>query len=252
MHSAATDLDPQLANARAFWLGYGSEERVDEDISLYRSGMHSPSLNGILRVSEGKFDRACAEAGRLLKDVPWMWWVGPDSPADTADRLLEFGAAEIGQQPIMAARLDRIEMPEPATGLTVREVSGPSMLQEWTHALARVFGVSDEHLGARTELETVRTGAITRLVGFVDGRIVATISLFTEHAVAGLYSLTTAEGFRRRGIGAAMVAAAVREAREQSLDLLTLQSSAQGEPVYLRMGFQQIAAYRMFTVNVPR
>jgi len=243
--------DAELANARAFWLGYGIEYRDDAAVALYRSGVRSPSLNGILRVSDDDVDGVLKQAQRRLDGVPWMWWAGPDSPPGTAERLLAHGAAEVGRQSIMAAPTDRLCAPESApAGLTVRQVSGAAMLREWARTLAPVFGIQAGQLKARTNLEFQRTGDVTRFAGSVDGRIVATVSLFLEQGVAGFYSLATTPEFRRRGVGAAMMGAALRAAREWSVGLATLQATAQGEPLYTRMGFERVGEYRLFTLPV--
>ena len=96
-------------------------------------------------------------------------------------------------------------------------------------------------------LESGRLGDITRFAGFLDGRIVGTASLFAEYGVAGIYTVATLKEYRRRGIGAAMTGAVIRAARERGLRVATLEASAEGEPLYLSMGFQQVAEYNLFT-----
>ncbi|WP_051450926.1 GNAT family N-acetyltransferase [Actinospica robiniae] len=241
------DLAPQLANARAFWLGYGAESRLEGDLTTYRSGLGSPSLNGVLRWTGSDFDDAHARAALEFAGVPWWWWVGPDSRADTADRLRAWGGKLAARQPIMAMDLDHANLPEPTAALTIVEVTDPATLREWVSTIAPVFGVPSRSIEARTALEFGREGDITRFAGTIDGRIVATASLFDAHGIAGVYTVATAEGFRRRGFGAAMTAAVMRAGRERGLKVATLQSSSAGEPVYLRMGFQQVAEYRIFT-----
>lgn len=51
---AINDLDPQLANCRAFWLGRGAEDRQEDDgLGLFRSGLPHEELNGVMRVAPG-------------------------------------------------------------------------------------------------------------------------------------------------------------------------------------------------------
>jgi ribosomal protein S18 acetylase RimI-like enzyme len=99
----------------------------------------------------------------------------------------------------------------------------------------------------RVALELQRSGNITRFAGYHGGRIVATASLFDEQAVAGIFTVATAEGHRRRGFGAAMTAAALHAGRERGLGIATLQSSPQGEPLY---GYVQGSGVRLiFTME---
>lgn len=44
------DAVTRLANARDYWLGWGSADRSDGDLTFYRSGVAHPQLNGMLRV----------------------------------------------------------------------------------------------------------------------------------------------------------------------------------------------------------
>lgn len=252
--SSIHDLAPQLANARAFWLGYGTQSRrEDRGLSLYRSGLDSPALNGVMRWTGDSLDDAVEEAGERLGDVPWMWWVGPDSRPESAERLLvRHAAVQTVSQPVMAVRIAEAKMPEVPLGLSIREVVDPVTTRFWAQTVASVYGVRKHQIEDRVALEFRRSGNITRFAGYFGGRVVATASLFDEHAVAGIFTVATAEGFRRRGFGAAMTAAVMQAGHERGLNIATLQSSPQGEPLYLRMGFQHVAEYRLFTLPAPR
>ncbi|MGK5741238.1 GNAT family N-acetyltransferase [Micromonospora sp. URMC 103] len=52
---------------------------------------------------------------------------------------------------------------------------------------------------------------------------------------------------RRRGVGAAMTRAAVDLARDRGVRTAALTSTAIGEPVYRRLGFQTVGTFRLFT-----
>jgi ribosomal protein S18 acetylase RimI-like enzyme len=58
--------------------------------------------------------------------------------------------------------------------------------------------------------------------------------------VGGLYNIATLAGWRRRGFGAAMTAAAIRSAKTAGMRRLELQSSDDGRGVYERAGFRQV------------
>jgi hypothetical protein len=69
------DLEPQLANCRDFWLGWGEADRADDGLTYYRSGLAHGQLNGVLRLrssGEGEVDRALARAKSALAGVPWL------------------------------------------------------------------------------------------------------------------------------------------------------------------------------------
>jgi ribosomal protein S18 acetylase RimI-like enzyme len=63
--------------------------------------------------------------------------------------------------------------------------------------------------------------------------------------VAGIYNVTTPPAYRRRGIGTALTAAALLAGRDRALRTGILQATAEGEPVYRRMGFTTVGEYRL-------
>src|SRR3954452_6280305 len=95
------DVVPQMANLRAHWLAWGGSEAIEDDVVVYRSGLRHGLLNGVLRVRGRRVPEAAAEVERQLADVPWRWWVGPDSDAGVAEALLERGYSRDGSMPVM-------------------------------------------------------------------------------------------------------------------------------------------------------
>ncbi|WP_223168180.1 GNAT family N-acetyltransferase [Nonomuraea sp. SYSU D8015] len=256
MVDSIADLEQQLANTRDYWLGWGRADRSAGDLTLYRSSVSHPQLNGVLRVGHGQsLDAVVAEAEGRLRGVPWMWWVGPDSRSDLADHLLATGATEIGTMPVMAARVDRAISVDTPPELEIEQVAGPDSLREWVTAYAPSFGVAPDQVHHVIRAEDNRpdqSNGLVRFAGRWNGRLVGTSALLDRHGVAGIYVVTTAAEYRRRGIGTALTAAALREARERGLRVATLQASPDGAPVYHRMGFETVAGYRMFTPAQPR
>jgi GNAT superfamily N-acetyltransferase len=245
------DLEPQLANCRAFWLGFGAEDRQDSGLALYRSGLPDAQLNGVLRVAPGSLNRTCVPAARRWLDgVPWRWWAGPDSDPELPVQLMAGGAELVQTQPVMAVDLDRVTPGEPVPGLVIRPVTDDD-LGDWVRAYGPSFGVAPEQFGPVTRMERQRPdqdASLVRLAGWLDGRIVATSVLLDRCGVAGVYAVTTVDGYRRRGIGAAMTAAALRAGRARGRRTGTLQASSMGQRVYRRMGFEVVAEYQIFTL----
>lgn len=244
------DLEPQWRNNRRYWLGYGRVQRLDvADVTMYGSGVAHPLLNGVLRVGEGGLDRARLLAGAFA-GLPATWWVGDDSYPGLAGDLRAAGGTEFGAMAVMAARVDDVRGQPAVPGLTV-ETLEPADLPEWVSAYGPSMGVDPGQREISLAMEAEHPDTPDRLVRFagrVDGRIVATSSLLDSGAVGGIYLVSTAEAYRRRGIGAALTAEAVEEARRRGLGVMTLQASGLGEPVYRRMGFTTVAQYRLFTI----
>jgi ribosomal protein S18 acetylase RimI-like enzyme len=85
-----------------------------------------------------------------------------------------------------------------------------------------------------------------RWVGSLDGRVVASSGMMLAGGVAGIYNVATAPDARRRGIGAALTAAAVAEGRERGYEVAVLGASELGYGVYARMGFREVCRDRVW------
>jgi len=254
MTTAIDELEPQLANARDFWLGYGIADWCDGDLALYRSGVPDAQLNGVLRLrsaGSGGLDEAVTAAAQRLDGVPWLWWAGLDSYPDLAADLLARGATEVETMPVMAVQLDQLSVFDEPPGLAIEEVQGPAALGEWVRCYAPSFGLPPDSAEAMVRVEAARldpAGILVRLAGRMGGRIVGTAALHDRHGVAGVYAVSTARGFRRQGIATALSAAALNIGREWGLRIGTLQATPEGEPVYRQMGFTTVSRYRLFSL----
>jgi ribosomal protein S18 acetylase RimI-like enzyme len=189
----------------------------------------------------------CADLTREEADgeieVPGSWHVGPSMrPPDLGGRLIahgfEYGGDDIGMG------VDFSELPEgvPVPGnLVVERVRDEAGLAAWVEALGSGFGegpVEAEWVGEmyrRLGFE----GSWRHYLGRLAGEPVATATSFFGVGVAGIYFVCTVERARRRGIGAAVTLAALREAREMGYSVGVLGSSEMGYPVYRGLGFEE-------------
>lgn len=245
-----TEIAPQAANCRDYWLGWADVARLDDEVVYYRSGLAHPLLNGVLRLRcDAQVNRSVERAADALAGVPWSWWVGPDSAAGVADSLADLGAARLGAMPIMAVELDRVVAGEGPAGLMIETVEGVGAITEWVRVYSPSFGVGAELEDDIVRIEAGRAGAV-RVIARLGGEAVGAALMLDAHGVAGVYVVATVEGHRRKGVGAAVTAAALRAGQERGLRVGTLQASGMGAPVYRRMGFQTVAEYQMF--QLPR
>jgi ribosomal protein S18 acetylase RimI-like enzyme len=224
---------------RAYLLGWDPDRPPDSGLAIYRSGVPHWTLNGVLRVRDHDLDDAVATARRRLDGLPWLWWVGPDSDPDVADGLVARGGKELARLPVMTVDLDGIVAPE--------GISEATDLVEFVTAYAAVSEIRPDAVPAVVERE--RHIDALRFVARVDGRIAGTAVAWLSHDVVTVYFVGTQPAFRRSGIGTAVTAAALAAGRERGCRTGALISSAMGESVYRRLGFETVGEMRLVTLD---
>ena len=190
--------------------------------------------------------------------APGSWHVGPSMrPADIGERLLahgfSYGGDDIGMAVELSSLPERVPVPDE---LVIERVRDEETLAAWEDTLGRGFGEGP--------VEAEWVGEMYRRVGLGDdgpwrhylGRLgdepAATSTLFLGAGVAGIYFVSTVEEARRRGIGAALTLAPLREARSMGYRLGVLGSSEMGYPVYRRLGFREHCRIGLYEWRPPK
>ena len=248
--------DPGLVEAverdfiAAWWLlaeATGAERHDDPTLRWFRTGRPEAYANHVLVTRLGE-EEADATIGRLSEaigrdGVPFIWWVMPSfAPADLAARLERHGLVRDGTWPAHALPIDELVEPPTVPGLEVRRVSTDADLDAYVGIVGQTLSPSaafTDMLGdACRAIGFAEDAPEEHVIGLLDGTPVATASLMVAGGAAGIYNVATLEPARRRGIGAALTAAAVRRGAERGLELATLQASSMGRPIYERLGFR--------------
>lgn len=81
------------------------------------------------------------------------------------------------------------------------------------------------------------------LVGRVSGRPVARSMVVVSGELAGVTNVYVAPSMRRRGLGVAITAAAIRSGCELGATAACLEATPMGEPLYQAMGFREMYRY---------
>lgn len=233
--------------------------RDDPELFLFITGIPSGEYNAVMRANlpPASADATIKQVRRRFAaaDVPWGWLIGPGSrPPDLAQRLERHGLQRVATATAMLADLEA--MPAEASlpaGLAIRAVADEAMLERWIEAERIGFESSD---AVASGLAAIRRGMgvgnladgapFRHYLGLLDGEPVATASLHIASGVAGIYDVSTAPWARRRGIGRAMTAGAMRDARDLAYRMAILQSSDMGLGVYRGLGFRECCAFAVY------
>ena len=175
------------------------------------------------------------------RSVPVCWRVWPSTtPASLASHLLAVGFVREVGDPGMTLDLRTWQMPAPVpAGLRIEQIADAASQQVWVDTLIAGFGFPD-HIRPMMREVAAAMGAsapFTNYLGWHENVPVAVASAFVHDGVAGIYNVAPLASARRMGIGAAVTAQALQQAREQGCHTAMLLSSEMGLPVYQRLGF---------------
>lgn len=247
------------SNVAAFLLEMGraggGDVRDDGEITWVAGGSPLAYHNAVVRCSAPP-ERVDALVGEWRSELerrklPGSWHVAPGMPAEVAGRLAAYGFEDVGDEPAMAYELALpLPAPDAAASPAVERVADNRALAAYGRVLAENFGEGPlEAEWVTAVFGRAGLGDDTpwrHYVGVLDGEPAATVTLFLTPPVAGVYFVCTAERYRRRGIGAAVTAHTIREARLLGATTAVLGSSPMGYGVYRRLGFEEVFRYRIF------
>jgi hypothetical protein len=248
-------------NLWSFWRAYGcvsgAELHETSDLRWFATGIRLAVFNGVpyVRLSEDGVEAAITLIQKSVdrRKAPAMWWIGPNTQPNGLGERLECSSFSLARVMIgMVVDLGAIEHPaEPPAGFRIERVHGAEMRRLWARILAEGSGFPEDAARSLTELEPTVSAAdyaaSPRYIGYLSGQPVATSVLVLAAGLAGIYAVSTIPDVRRRGLGAAMTALPLFDARAQGYRLGMLQATVMGYSVYTKLGFRDVCQYRCYS-----
>jgi ribosomal protein S18 acetylase RimI-like enzyme len=112
------------------------------------------------------------------------------------------------------------------------------------------FGIPEQIIAALVGPAALALPGVKAYVAEVNGEPRSTALAITLDGQTGVFNVATPEAHRRRGLGAAVTAIAVREAFAAGAQRAWLQSSPLGRNTYERLGFSVVESWKTW-LSVP-
>jgi ribosomal protein S18 acetylase RimI-like enzyme len=226
----------------------------DPELVMTDSGLASDTFNIVCRARLspktaqhriGKVVRHFKSRGRAFS-----WWVGPvDQPGNLASLLAGAGLVHAESETLMALDLADLKVPAVPPGLEIRPVASARDMEDFAAAITAGTAPDESVVTFYRHATTAMLSPGSPqwfYVGYVEGEPVATAEMTLAADVAGIYGVVTAARLRRRGIGSALTAAPLLDARKKGYRTAYLQASSDGLGVYEKLGFRKFGIVKEF------
>ena len=133
------------------------------------------------------------------------------------------------------------------TGIELRWVDDRRAFEQFLAVCSEAYGAIGMPPGvveeAIVDLDAFTSPWIHSVVALDREQPLAAAQVLLSHGIAGIYWVGTVPDARGRGLGEAVTRAVARRALDLGAAAVTLQASAQGEPIYRRLGFVTLYRY---------
>lgn len=201
-----------------------------------------PMFNGCIVTDPGRVSGVGAALTWLAGlEVPYTLWVPAPVPAEVEALAAEHGLAP-EPQPLPGMVLSPVP-PSPALprGLVV-EPFDSSRADDFARVVVGL-GLGEEAAAQLTSPSFVGRANVDLFVGYLDGVPVGTSVAVSSARAGGVVNVLTQEAARGRGVGTALTWAAVQAGVARGHDIVALQATPMGLPVYKAMGFKTVVEY---------
>lgn len=230
----------------------GGEWQEDGGLLLYRTPVADPIVwNGAIITGEPHASQAQllerADAFFAPHASSYGFWIVGSRDSALAQFLNARKVQLVDDSPHMV--LDTAAVAHAAPTVDVELVDDESGRRGFVGVAAAAF----QTIGAEPStwpivyptLASVCADDVITVLATVDGKHVGGAIGYLHNGACEVIHVATLQTARRRGIGAAVTASVVTEARARGATLAVLQSTEHGEGVYRSLGFKEIDRYRL-------
>lgn len=238
------------------------EVHREEGAVWFLTGRPSEDDNGILRAALPETNVEAAIERRLApfvaRALPMMWWFFTPLEGmrpSVARALDDAGLTLSSDRPGMGLDLSGFGAPPPPPGASLHRVRDEESFALWVDVVGRAF--DDPGFAAGPSVAANRAIGFGDFVPFrhflcrLDDAWVGASTLSLGAGVAGLGNISTVPESRGRGVGTAVAAFALANAKSLGLRIGALSSDAPGVPLYEKLGFTTVCRHLTYVWRPP-
>ncbi len=221
-----------------------------DNMCLVATGIPVAMFNPAFVPAGVDFDQFVEEARAFYSErgLPWALVVPEHDPVAPPGRIRYLGLAEAQIMPVMTRdTLPGDDWPASKADIDIQTAETDDVRADHRAVLAIAFGIPD-HMSRIVLPPGVPLSPLLRFyVAYREGVPVGSAALCEAAGLAGIYNVATRPEYRRTGIATALMRHVLQDARERGLQTCVLQSSADGRPLYARLGFTRLSTYTIYT-----
>lgn len=240
-----------LAHFEYLPLKGGYDVAREGGFTLIRCGLGSSMFN----IAYGGLDKGDADSinAKIKSTIdyyagePFAWWVPESAKSPLLTELfLAQGFLVEADEHAMCLTLDSVSQVPFKSMLKVKHVQSKTQLNDFI-SVVEVYDPA-----VRPFYENLPQGALEGAeqlyIGYTkEGQPVCTAMLFVKDESAGIFGVITDARARGKGLGSAMMAYLLEEAKGQGLKMATLSASSDsGFRIYERLGFKRLGQFACF------
>lgn len=228
------------------------EER--DGLLLFASGSTFPALfNGVKRI-----DPAVPATEVIARADEWFSRLdrgytlsvrSTEEDADLLDAAQAAGLHAVLDSPEMICRrpLDDVAPPSSVELRWVDDATTAADFMAVAGVSFATLGMPEKEVGeAIVDVAALLVPHVQTVVAYDAGEPVATAQTLLSHGAAGVYWVGTVDAARGKGLGELVTRAATNRAFDMGASFNSLQASVMGDPIYRRMGYEEIYRYYGF------
>ncbi len=215
----------------------------------WHSTSHVPLFNGAGLFYERLFNNytlAAIDAYFAARQRPYSLITLDGLVEDAYERLQRLNCYEVESTPAMWLDGPPQRWQPASSDLWVSHVQTLTELDSFRSVLSKVFFISQSEACLIMGEKVLDVSYVRHYLAWLNGVPTATASLVLSGDVAGIWNVGTLPEYRRRGIAAGLMHRATADAAALGYPATMLLSSAEGLPLYERLGYKTISTMRMF------